>query len=387
MNFTEMTIDQLLERRSAIAVELDKDDADLDALEAEVRAINEEIENRKQAEQRKTDLRAAVANGAGEVTNKIEKVEEKKMTFDEIRSLPSYMDAYANYIKTGRDTECRAILTENAPAGVGNDGPVPVPVIVDEIVRTAWERDEIARRLRRTFFRGNLKVAFELSADPAVIHAEGSGAVTEENLMIGIINMVPQTVKKFVRISDEAVTMGGESFLRYVYDELTYQIIRKVVATAVAAVANAPATSSGNAVGVPAVTGAPSLTIIGEAFARLSDEATNNVMIMNKLTYADFLTAQAAGSYNFDPFMGMTVLFNNSLPAYSAADTGDVYAIVGDLNGVQANYPEGDGVAIKYDDLSEAEEDMVKIVGRQYVAVALTALGRFCKIKKSADGD
>lgn len=384
MNFTEMTVDQLLERRSAIAVELDKDDADLDALEAEVRAINEEIENRKQAEQRKTDLRAAVANGAGEVTNKIEKVEENKMTFDEIRAMPSYVDAYANYIKTGRDTECRAILTENYTGStVGQSGPVPVPTIVDEIVRTAWERDEIARRLRRTFFRGNLKVAFELSADPAVIHAEGSGAVTEENLQIGIINMVPATVKKFVRISDEAVTMGGEAFLRYVYDELTYQIIRKVVATAVAAVAGAGTTSSASAIGVPVVSGAPSLTIIGNAFANLSDEAANNVIVMNKLTYAEFLTAQAAGSFNFDPFMGMPVLFNNSLPAYSAAASGAVYAFVGDLNGVQANYPEGDGVAIKYDDLSEAEEDMVKIVGRQYVAVALTAPGRFCNIAKA----
>ena len=381
MNFTEMTIDQLLERRSAIAVELDAPDADLDALEAEVRGINEEIENRKQAELRKTDLRAAVANGAGEVTDKIEKVEENKMTFDEIRAMPSYVDAYANYIKTGRDTECRAILTDNAITG--DDGPVPVPIMVDEIVRTAWERDEIARRLRRTFFRGNLKVAFELSADPAVIHPEGSGAVTEENLQIGIINMVPGTVKKFVRISDEAVTMGGEAFLRYVYDELTYQIIRKVVAIAVAAISGAPAVSSAIAVGVPVVTGAPSLTIIGNAFANLSDEAANNVIVMNKLTYAEFLTAQAAGSFNFDPFMGMPVLFNNSLPAYSAAASGAVYAFVGDLNGVQANYPEGDGVAIKYDDLSEAEEDMVKIVGRQYVTVALTAPGRFCNIAKA----
>lgn len=383
MDFTTMTTDQLLERRSAIAGELDAPEADLDALEAEVRAINDEIEKRRAAEQKRTDLRAAVANGAGEVTNKIEKVEEKKMTFDEIRAMPSYVDAYANYIKTGRDTECRAILTENAGNITGKDGPVPVPVIVDEIVRTAWERDEIARRLRKTFFRGNLKVAFELGADPAVIHEEGAAAITEENLAIGIINMVPQNVKKFVRISDEAITMGGEAFLRYVYDELTYQIVRKVVATAVATVTNAPATSSANAVGVPTVTGEPSLTIIGQAFANLSDEAANNVIVMNKLTYAEFLSAQAAGSFNYDPFMGMPVLFSSAIPPYDE-QANAVYAFVGDLSGIQANYPEGDGVVIKYDDLSEAEADMVKIVGRQYVAVALTAPGRFCKI--TSDG-
>lgn len=382
MDFSAMTIEQLLERRSAIAVELDAPEADLDALEAEVRGINEEIENRKQAEQRKADLRAAVANGAGEVTNKIPTEEEHKMTFDEIRAMPSYVDAYAEFIKTGRDNECRAILTENAGNITGKDGPVPVPTLVDEIVRTAWERDEIARRLRRTFFRGNLKVAFELSADPAVVHAEGAAAVAEENLQIGIVNMVPQTIKKFVRISDEAVTMGGEAFLRYVYDELTYQIIRKVVATAVGAVSGAPAASSATAVGVTMVSAAPSLTTVGTAFSNLSDEAANNVVIMNKLTYAEFLAAQAGGSFNYDPFMGMPVLFTSALPAYSAASANAVYAIVGDLSGVQANYPEGDGVAIKYDDLSEAEADMVKIVGRQYVAIALTAPGRFVNVTK-----
>ncbi len=382
MEINEMTIEQLEERKNQIAAELDSPEADLDALESEARSIKEELERRKAEEEKRSAIRDAVAAGNGTVTKTFDKEEKKTMTIDEIRSMPSYMDAYANYIKTGRDTECRAILTDNAGNITGKDGPVPVPVIVDEIVRTAWDRDEIARRLRRTFFRGNLKVAFELSADPAVIHAEGSGAVAEENLQIGIINMVPQTIKKFVRISDEAITMGGEAFLRYIYDELTYQIIRKVVATAVTAVAGAGTTSSANAIGVPKVAVAPSLTAVGTAFANLSDEATNNVVIMNKLTHANFLAAQAAGNFALDPFMNMPVLYNNTLPAYDSASAGDVYAIVGDLSGVQANYPEGDGVAIKYDDLSEAEADMVKIVGRQYVAVALTAPGRFVNLTK-----
>ena len=382
MELKEMTIEQLEERKAAIVAELDAPEADLDALESEARSIKEELESRKAEAAKKAEIREAVAVGGGTVTKTFDKEEKKTMTIEEIRSMPSYMDAYANFIKTGRDTECRAILTDNAGNITGKDGPVPVPVIVDEIVRTAWERDEIARRLRRTFFRGNLKVAFELSADPAVIHAEGSGAIDEENLQIGIINMVPQTIKKFVRISDEAVTMGGEAFLRYIYDELTYQIIRKVVATAVGAVAGAGTASSASAVGVPKVAVAPSLTAVGTAFANLSDEAANNVVIMNKLTYANFLAAQAGGNFAIDPFMGMTVLFNNTLPAYDSATAGDVYAIVGDLSGVQANYPEGDGVAIKYDDLSEAEADMVKIVGRQYVAIALTAPGRFVNLTK-----
>ena len=56
--------------------------------------------------------------------------------------------------------------------------------------------------------------------------------------------------------------------------------------------------------------------------------------------------------------------------------------IVGDLMGAHVNYPEGDDVALKYDDLSLAEQDMVKIVGRQYAAHAVTASGRFTNVVK-----
>lgn len=384
MDFTNMTVDQLFERRSAIAVELDKDDADLDALEAEVRAINEEIENRKQAEQRKTDLRAAVANGAGEVTNKIEKVEENKMTVDEIRSDKRYIDAYAEYIKTGRDTECRAILTETNPSSVVGSGPVPVPVFVDDIVRTAWNNDQILNRVRRTFFRGNLKVAFERSATAAEIHTEGTTAPSEESLVLGIVTMIPKNIKKWIRISDEAVAMGGEAFLRYVYDELTYQIIKKLAAEVIGAIAGASTSSSSSAVGIPKVNAAPAQGTVATALGNLSDEAVNNVVIMNRLSWSAFKAAQYAGNFAADPFEGLTVLFSDALPAYATASTNDVYAIVGDLGGAQVNYPEGDGVVIKYDDLSEAEADMVKVVGRQYCAYAVTAPGRFVNITKPA---
>ena len=377
MDFSAMTIDQLMERRSAIAVELDAPEADLDALEAEVRAINDEIENRKQAEQRKTDLRAAVANGAGEVTNKPVE-EEHKMTVEEIRKSNEYINAYAKYIKTGDDKECRALLTENA------SGVLPVPVLVDEIVRTAWDNDQILRRVRRTFFKGNLKVAFERSATAAAVHTEGTSAPSEESLVLGIVTMIPANIKKWIRISDEAVAMGGEAFLRYIYDELTYQIIKKLAAEVVNDIKGASTSHGPTAVGIPKVNAAPALGTIASAMGYLTDEATDNVVIINRLSWSAFKAAQYAGSFSVDPFEGLTVLFSDALPAYASADENAVYAIVGDLKGAQVNFPEGDGVVIKWDDLSEAEADLVKVVGRQYAAHAVTAPGRFVNITKPA---
>ena len=125
------------------------------------------------------------------------------------------------------------------------------------------------------------------------------------------------------------------------------------------------------------------MNTIPTAFANLTDEARNNVVIMNRLTYADFQAAYAAGNFAVDPFMGMTVLYTSALKAYSAASSGEVYAIVGDLGGAQVNYPEGEGVIIKWDDLSEAEADLVKVVGRQYAAHAVTGPGRFVNVAKA----
>ena len=295
MDIKELSIEELIERRSAIAGELDAPEADLDALEAEVRSINEEIEARKQEEAKREELRAAVAAGAGEI---IKEVKEER---EEVRNSKAYVDAYANYIKTGSDKECRSLLTENV------SGDVPVPVLVDQIVRTAWENEEILSRVRRTYFRGNLKVPFELSADGAYAHTEGTTAVTEESLTLGIVTMIPKNIKKWIRISDEAVAMGGETFLRYVYDELTYQIAKKLAAAVVGDIAGLSESAGDTYVCGQKVTEAPGLTTFDHAFAKLSDEARNPVIIMNKLTFANFKDAYAAGNFAVDPFIGLPV--------------------------------------------------------------------------------
>jgi HK97 family phage major capsid protein len=377
MDLKEMTIEEMEERKSAIVAELDAEGADLDALEAEMKSIKEEIESRKAEEEKKAEIRQAVVEGAGTVIRKFEE-EKKEMTKtpEEIRSSKEYVDAFARYLISEDATECRALLTTDA------SGSVPVPVLVDEIIRTAWDNDEILSRVRKTNIRGNLKVAFELSADGAYVHTEGTSAPTEEALALGIVTMIPKNIKKWIHISDEAIAMGGETLVRYIYDELTYQIIKKLAALVVADVAGAPTSATSSAASAAAITEAPAVNTVANAFANLSDEARTPVVVMNKLTYATFKAAQKAANFATDVFEGLPVLFNNSLPAYDSASANAVYAFVGDLSGVQVNYPEGDGIVIKYDDVTEAEADLVKIVGRQYCAHALTACGRFCNIKK-----
>ena len=374
MDIKEMTIDQIEERKNAIVGELDSEGADLDALEAEMRALNEELETRR----RKTEIRNSIAAGKiGETVRKAPaSVERPKKTNEEVRASKEYIEAFARYIKTEDASECRALLTEQV------SGSVPVPVIVDDIIKTAWDSSDLLSRVNRTDIRGNVKVAFELSADEANVHIEGTTAPTEEALSLGIVELIPRTVKKWIRVSDEAIAMGGEALVSYIYRELTYRIIKKLEDLVVSDIKSAPTSATSSAASAEAITEAPSVTTVSNAADTLSDEARDLVVIMNRRTRSKFTQARAAANFAIDPFDGLTVIYNNSLPAYDSASANAVYAIVGDLNGEQVNYPEGDGVAIKYDDLSEAEDDLVKIVGRQYAGHAVTACGRFCNIKK-----
>ena len=374
------TMQEIEQRRAQIREEMEKEGADLTALEAEVRELKENEEEIRKAAKDAAETRKKIAAGLEGTVLDSQGVTPAGQSLDEIRGSQEYIEAYARYILSEDDRECRALLTKNAPSS----GQVPVPVFVDQIIRTAWDNDPILARVRRTEFRGNVQVPFEKAADPAYVHEEGYTAQTEESLEIGIVSLIPKNIKKYIRISDELVDMGGEALLRYIYDELTHQIVKKLAALCIGDIAGANTPHGSTAIGIPKVTGAPSLTIIPEAEAQLTDEAENLVVVMNRKTSAAFVQARAAGNFAVDPYDGLVVIYNDALPAYTDADASDVYAIVGDLFGEQVNYPNGDGVVIKYDDMSEAEKDLVKVVGRQYAAHGVTGPGRLCNIAKPA---
>lgn len=371
MNISEMTVEELMERRSAIATEIDAPEADLDALEAEARSINEELENRKNAETKRNEIRNAVAHGEGKVTENFENIEERKtMTITELRSNAEYINAYANYVKTGNDSECRALFSDNVQSPLV--GSVPVPTFVEGIIADALRESRIMSRVRKANAKGNVKVGFELSAPIATVHAEGGDPQTEEALTLGIVTLVPQTLKKWVSISDEALdSMSGEEYLRYVYSEIARKIIKAEEKMVVDAILAAPQTATATAPAVQKLTitqkGASDFI---NARALLTSEASDLVIIMTPADYAAYKTLALGGSFAFDPFEGIEVLFSD----YAAAP------IIGDLSGVLANYPNGDNVQFKYDDATLMTSDLVRILGRKPVAIGVVGNNYFAKI-------
>ena len=379
MNIDELTLEQVEARMAEIKALVDGnvEGSDFEALSKEV----DLLEKRKTAlieEQRKADI-AAVAGGEGEAITDILPKEGKSMTktLAEIRSSHEYNEAFAEYIKNGcKDTtELRMLLSQNAES----DGQISVPTIVEQKIRTAWEKSDLFSRVGKSEVKGNLAIDFEISGTDAVIHEEGAEAPDEEELTLGTVTLVPKNIKKWISVSDEVMDLRGEAFLDYVYDELSYKIVKKaehvVVAKIIAAVGASTSTRPGQA-SVYAEIGRAGVV---NAISNISDEAEDLVIIMNRRTWGQYEATRTLNT--LDPFADLPVVYDSSLDAYDVAEDGEPYAIVGDLGfGTRANLPNGFNVKTVINE--DGPADKVKITGKLFAGIDVIAVNAFCAILK-----
>lgn len=381
--------------------------ADIEAREAEMKAQIESAESEEQLEEIKESLteerkllnekkaelkdlaeRKAIAQKIQENNVTPEVIEERKeditmKDIKEYRNSKEYMNAYAEYIKSGDDTEVRSLLTTN----VGDAGSVAVPSIIEDGIKTAWEASEILNYVRTINVKGNYQVQFEVSGSDAVIHYEGSGAVDEEELVLGIVEIIPRSIKKWISVTDEVLDMRGEEFLNYIKDELSYRIIKKAEEILIAAIDALPTTATASAPCVKTVKSAPTGYVIADAIGNLSADVRggNTVIVINPLTYKEFRKVQVTAGYGIDVFEGKKVIFSDAIKAYDAASENDTYALVGDFSyGARAVTPNGKSVQIKVDDKSAMKSDLVDVLGRMPIGLGVVACKAFTRITKPA---
>lgn len=377
----EFSMEEIENRKAEILHEIDSADSEkLDSLNEELTAL----ETRKgeiEMETRKADMKA-VAEGAGVVVGAAPVKEER--TLASVKASEEYVNAYAEYLKTGNDRECRALMTD-----LVDGGSVPTPTIIDEYINTAWENARLLSRVRRTSIKGTAKYPFEYSADAAFQHTEGAEVAsnTEEALVLGTVSIEPGMIKKWITITDEVIALKGQAFLDYVWDEIEERIYEKADSVLIAAIKAAPASATTTAAGVRALTPASidAFTIFN-ALAQLKNSANQPVAIMNKQTYFnqfmslkdttnrpiyDIVSANGRPTYYIN---GVEVIFDNTLATTEI--------IVGDLSGVILNLPDGNGVSFVTDPYSLAEKDLVKIVGKMYAGIGVVRDGFFVKVKE-----
>ena len=206
-----MTLEQVEERASEIDAFFDAEDTselNLEELRSEAEALKarkeELLEERKQIIEEITEKKS-------EEPKVIEKGESNKMeerTLQSVLASEEYINAYARYIKTNDKSEIRSLLTElvDEPAS-GSTAVVPVPTYLEPRINTAWENEGIVSRVSKSYIKGIIRQGIEISATDAAVHAEGAAAPTEEQVVIGVIEISPITLKKWISISDEVLDM------------------------------------------------------------------------------------------------------------------------------------------------------------------------------------
>lgn len=209
MHFENMTNEQLEERRAQIAVEVEADGADLDALEAEARAIREEMEKRRANEERRAAIRRSVAEGAGV------QVEGRSFGRPERRTYavdsPEYRDAWMrNQMGRQLNAEERAAISATAA--------IPTQT-VNSIVATL-KKNKILARVNMTQFNSYVKIPVESSSAAA----SWTSTSTDSEDALTYVALNAYQLIKTVEVPADVETMSVSAFEAYLVASLANKI-------------------------------------------------------------------------------------------------------------------------------------------------------------------
>lgn len=376
MDIKEMNLEQLEERRASLAEEIKTADMErLGAINSELDAIAErQAVIKAEAEKRAQTVAEVLEMPSVEPIIKEER-KETKMTEREIRSTQEYIDAYVQYVKNGYDlSKVEKRMPESGGGGEGHPllitpaGTVAVPTYVEDRIRANWENNELLRRVRKTYVRGNLQVGVEVSSDGAVIHAEGAEAIPTENLTLEFINLIPEYFKKMVKVSHAALDLGPVEFLDYLYDEIENKIMARIEG----AIIDKISTLSSPYVQEYTQAGTHATTADLIAAEGLLSGSARPVVLITRAEAAALKAAALEANFAYDPFDGMEVIY---IPAGFGA-----IAIVADLDAVQVNFPNGDVAKFIFDEFTDAPSNIVRIVGRLEAAVGVVEVGKIVRL-------
>jgi len=203
-------------------LEEDSDDLNLEEVEEELRALDEE--------KQKIEKRAKIAEGiqAGDIAaNKIPKpqgeTEERKfegMERDEILSTPEYRSAYLKHLQGKMLTEAeeRALTTASDSAGAA----VPTEtlnMIIDKLRQTS----ALFPRVNVSYVPGNMSLVVANAKNAAQWKAEGSDGTPEDDTVVEV-NLTGYELIKLVEISAAAQAMTISAFEAYIASEIGRQM-------------------------------------------------------------------------------------------------------------------------------------------------------------------
>ena len=251
------TIEEIEARKAEIAVAVEQPDADLDALQEEVRGLNAEAEELRKAARAAEEQRKQIAEGVAPVTVIEERKEESKMTFTP--DTKEYRNAWL------KNLQGKAIDAEERSA-LANGGYV----IPEETLNKVYGKLELYPLLNAVdvmHVPGAVEVPVEGTVNAANVVAMDTAATDSADSMARVALGNYKFIKT-VEITADVLAMAVPAFETWLVDRLANKVFRLITGLI--------ATGSGSST----VTGLTSIT---------ASSTTGGTYTMTGITYGDLL--------------------------------------------------------------------------------------------------
>ena len=218
-----MRLQEIEKRLAEIKVELEKDGADIDALEKEVKELTEERKAILERIEKRNKIISDITAGAGTVIDDfLPKPEERKKEFttDTILDTPEYRSAYLKRLqgKELNEVEKRALTTAAGSAGAA----VPTTTL-NRIIDKLRQTSALFPRITVSYVPGNLSIVVANAKNAAAWKTEGNDGTPTDDTVVNV-QLAGYELIKLVEISAAAEAMTIDAFEAYIASEIGRQL-------------------------------------------------------------------------------------------------------------------------------------------------------------------
>lgn len=217
---------EIEKRLAEIKSEIEKPDANLDALEEESRNLSDEYEKLKErvagAERRQRILDGAQREGVEtrRFGNQEQEVEERAYGADS----PEYRSAY---LKQMRGIELSEVEERAMTSASSSAGPVIPTQTMNKIISKLHQYAPLLDEIELLSVPGNVKVPAEGTTIEASIHAEGA-TITAAGDTMTYVELGMYEITKLITISKTVELMSVDAFENWLTDKIARNVADKI---------------------------------------------------------------------------------------------------------------------------------------------------------------
>lgn len=218
-----MTLDEINERMADISVELEKEDADIDALSKEVNELQEEKRALiEKAEVRKATLERIKKSNNLDILEKAGKEmnEERKNVVETAEFRSAFLKKLQG--KKLNEVEERTLTSAQKSAGA------TIPTTTQNLIMEKLEASApLLNEIELMRVNGNVSFAVEADATDANIHVEGA-TITEDGDVLIPVALGTNEITKYITVSKTVANMSVDAFEKWLTNMLAKRIARKI---------------------------------------------------------------------------------------------------------------------------------------------------------------